>query len=183
MLSISVCWFIRLNNEFAFPDPEPPNVNNMHGWSWISDQFGLCYFVSAFTTSSKLIIFCSILLLHLISSLSLTKYLLVPFACVFIEWIDCVLLSSFELKTILLISFVKTLLNLYCIFNIDLLFFIHSLWFSLSLSMSILLFSRWFILFSSWVVSTAYIIFKFKFSFHDTLFCAFRLFIFTTIIY
>ena len=72
-----------------------------------------------------------IILLHLISSLSLTKSLLVPHAYVSIESIDSILLSSFELKAILLISSVKTLclslLNLCCILNIDLLFFINSL--------------------------------------------------------
>ena len=48
-----------------------------------------------------------------------------------VESIDCILLSSLELKAILLISSVKTLclslLNLCCIFNIDLSFFINSL--------------------------------------------------------
>ena len=37
MLSISDCSFVRLNNEFVFLDPEPPNINNMYGWSRISD--------------------------------------------------------------------------------------------------------------------------------------------------
>ena len=60
------------------------------------------------------------------SSFSLTRYLLVPYAYVFTESIHCTLLSSFELKAILLNSSVKTLclsiLNLCCVFNIDLLF-------------------------------------------------------------
>ena len=85
-----------------------------------------------------------ITLLHLISSFSLTRSLIVPYAYVYIESIDCILLSSFELKAILLVSSVKTLclslLNLCCIFNIDLLFFIISLLFSLLLSMSVLFF-------------------------------------------
>ena len=72
-----------------------------------------------------------IILLHLISCLSPTKSLLIPYAYVSIESIDFILLSSFELKAILLISSVKTfcvsLLNLFCIFIIDLLFFIKSL--------------------------------------------------------
>ena len=67
-----------------------------------------------------------IILLHLISSLSLTKYLFVAYAYrISIELIDCILLSSLELKGVLLISLVKTLcrslLNFCCIFNIDLL--------------------------------------------------------------
>ena len=62
-----------------------------------------------------------------ISSFSLTGTLLVSYAYVSIESINCILLSSFELEVILLISSVKTLhlsiLNLCCIFLIDLLFF------------------------------------------------------------
>ena len=48
-------------------------------------------------------------LLHLISSFSLTKSLLVSYAYVSIKSIDCIILSSSELKAILLISSVKTL--------------------------------------------------------------------------
>ena len=85
-----------------------------------------------------------IILLHHISLLSLTKFLLVPYAYVSIESIDCILLSSFELKAILLISSVKTLclslLNLCCICNISSLFFVNSV----RLSMSILFFSNFF---------------------------------------
>ena len=84
-----------------------------------------------------------IILLHLISFLSLTKLLLVPYAYVSIESIDCILLSSFELKAILLISSVKTfclsLLSLCYIFNIGLLVFINSF----ILSISILFSSRY----------------------------------------
>ena len=63
-----------------------------------------------------------------------------------IESIDCILLSSFELKAILLISPVKTLclsfLNC-CVFNINLLFLMNSLCFLLlqkKVSISIYLF-------------------------------------------
>ena len=62
-------------------------------------------------------------MLHLIPSLSLTKSLLLPYAYVSVESIDCIHLSSFELKPVLLISSVKLLylsiLNLCCIFNND----------------------------------------------------------------
>ena len=72
-----------------------------------------------------------IILLHHISLLSLTKFLLVPYAYVSIESIDCILLSSFELKAILLISLVKTLYlllsNSCCVFIKKLLFFMNSL--------------------------------------------------------
>ena len=62
-------------------------------------------------------------MLHLIPSFSLTKSLLVQYAYVSVESIDCVHLLSFELKPVFLISSVKLLwlsiLNLCCIFNDD----------------------------------------------------------------
>ena len=71
-----------------------------------------------------------IIWLHLISSFSLTKSLLVPYAYISIESLDCVLLSSFEcmkIWLIWLISSVKTLclsfLNLCRGFYINLMFF------------------------------------------------------------
>ena len=89
-----------------------------------------------------------IILLHLISSLALTRYFFVPNAYVHIELIDCILLLSFELKTVLLISSVKIFclsrLNLCGTFLIDLLFFINYL----ILSLSVLFSSRYFVLFS-----------------------------------
>ena len=64
-----------------------------------------------------------------ISSFLLTRFLLVPYAYVSIEWIDCILLSSFQLNAILLTSSIKTLcislLNLFCVFNNDLLFLMN----------------------------------------------------------
>ena len=39
--------YIRFN-EFVFPDPEPPTINVLYGWSGISGQLGLCSFVSYF---------------------------------------------------------------------------------------------------------------------------------------
>ena len=77
-----------------------------------------------------------ITLLYLISSFSLTRFFCLFHMHVFhmyIEPIDCILLSSFELKAVLLISSVKilclSLLNLCCVFNIDLLLFMNSLLF------------------------------------------------------
>ena len=68
--------------------------------------------------------------------------MLVPYAYVSIESIDYILLSLFELKAILLISSVKTLclslLNLFCVFNINLLLFMNSL----GLSTAILIFCK-----------------------------------------
>ena len=93
------------------------------------DYVFLCFFCYIFKVNHFLYSF--IMLLHLISSFSLTRCLLVPFAYVSIKSIDCILLSSFELKAILLISSVKTLcfsvLNLCFAFKIDLLFLINSL--------------------------------------------------------
>ena len=81
--------------------------------------------MSSFVTSSFLC--CFIILLHLISSFLLTRSLLVPYAYVSMESVDCILLSSFELKAILLTSSVKilcfSLLNMCCLFNISLFFY------------------------------------------------------------
>ena len=78
-----------------------------------------------------------IILIHLISSFLHNRFLFVPCAYVSIESVDCILLSSFELKTILLTFSVNTLsfsiLNLCCSFKIDLLFFMSSSWSSLRL--------------------------------------------------
>ena len=67
MLSISGCWSIRLNNEFIFPDPEPPISNILYGWTGICGQFGLCSFMFCCTTSSKVnyFLYRFIILLHL----------------------------------------------------------------------------------------------------------------------
>ena len=98
----------------------------------MSGQSGLCYFIFSCVMSSKLIIlYRFIVLLHLISSFSLSRSLFIPFAYGSIESTDYIRLSLFEFKAILLISSVKTLrlslLNFCCIFNMDLLFLINSL--------------------------------------------------------
>ena len=107
------------------------------------------FFMFSFVTSSRLNIFCNVLLycyclLHLISSFSLNRSLLIPFAYVSVEWIDCFILSLFELKAILTIFSIKTLcfslLNLCCVFNINWLFFTNSLSSFLRLSLPILFF-------------------------------------------
>ena len=65
--------------------------------------------------------YCFIILSRLIFSFLHISSLHVPCAYVSIKSIDCILLSSFELKAILLITSVKTLchslLNLCCAFN------------------------------------------------------------------
>ena len=66
----------------------------------------------------------------LIPSFLHTKSLFIPDAHVAIKSIDCILLSSFELKVILLVYSVKKiclpLLHLCWVFNISLLFFMNS---------------------------------------------------------
>ena len=99
ILSVCGCWFIRLNNEFVFPDPEPLIINILYGWSWISGQsrlFSVVFFFYNIKVNHFLYHF--IILLHLISSLSLTKSLLFPYTYVSIESIDWLVLSSFELE-------------------------------------------------------------------------------------
>ena len=96
-----------------------------------------CYFVFFYNIIKiNHFLYLFIILLHLISSFPLTISLLVPYAYLSIELIDCILLSSFELKAILFISSVKTLclslLNLCCVFNINLLFLMNSLLFFLN---------------------------------------------------
>ena len=77
-----------------------------------------------------------------------TRSLLVPLAYACFKSIDCILLSSLELKSILLIYSVKifcvSLLNLCCVFNISSLFLMNSS----ELSTSVLFLSKYFILFS-----------------------------------
>ena len=106
----------------------------------------LCFFLNIVKVNHFLYRF--IILLHLISSFPLSKSLLVPYAYVSIESIDCIRLSSSELKAIELISSIKTLclslLNFCCVSNI-ILFFYKFFMFSIvakKLSMSILFFSK-----------------------------------------
>ena len=91
-------------------------------------------------------LYCFIIFLYLISSFSLTRSLLVLYAYVSIESIDCILLLSFERKIIVLISPVKTLyvslINLCRVFNINLSAFMTSLWSFLRLFMLISFFPR-----------------------------------------
>ena len=79
------------------------------------DYVLLCFLLQRL--QSELFLRRFIILLHLISYFSLTRSYLVPYAYVSIKSTDCIVLSSFELKAILL--------NLCCIFNINLLFFMN----------------------------------------------------------
>ena len=113
--------FANFNKEFVFPDPEPPIITILYRWSGICGQVGLCS--SMFSFATKLIIFVLlyhiITLLHSISCFSLNRSLLVPYSYFSIESIDYILLSSFELKAILIISSVKALCcSIYALFLI-----------------------------------------------------------------
>ena len=98
-------------------------------------------FTFSFLKSLKIIIF---VLFCYICSILHTSSLLISHAYVSIESIDCILLKSLELYSILLTSSVSTLcfplLNLCWNFSINLLFFMNFYEFSHTLSMSSLVF-------------------------------------------
>ena len=51
-------WFsIKFIDAFVFPDPEPPIINILYGWSEIHGQFLLCTVLFSLTISSKFIIY------------------------------------------------------------------------------------------------------------------------------
>ena len=79
----------------------------------------------------------------------MTRTLLVPYAYASIASIDCIPLSSFEPKAILLVFPLRTLclslLNICCVFNFNLVFFMNSLRSFLRQSMLNLFFSRYFV--------------------------------------
>ena len=104
--------FIRLNNGFVFSDLEPPimydqkyvwMIRNM--WPILIMFFHVffCYIIKV-----NHFLYRFIILLHSISSLSLNEFLLISYAYVSIKSNGCILLSSFELNAILLVSSVKT---------------------------------------------------------------------------
>ena len=118
-------------------------IKNYYFSSYASLTYKFCqYLVADFLH----FLYWFIIWLHLISSFSLTRSLLVPYAYISIESLDCVLLSSFERMKIWLISSVKTLclsfLNLCRGFYINLMFFIDSLWYISRLALFISVFSR-----------------------------------------
>ena len=111
--------------------------------------FLLCHFIVTFLLCHYIVTFYCVIIL---CTFSLNRSLIFPYTCICIKSIDCILLSSFEIKLILLISLVKSLclslLILCSVFNINLLFFMNYLW--PFLRHPILFFSRCFILFSIW---------------------------------
>ena len=97
ILSISGYWFIRLN---VFPNSKPHIINILYGWLGISGQFGLCSFMFSFVTSLKVIFF-----------FVLVYYIVAFNHFFFTYWIDCILLSSFELKSNLIKFFSKSIMH------------------------------------------------------------------------
>ena len=121
-----------LSAKYLFPDTEPPIIRILYEWSKICGQFDLCSFMCSFVTPWKLIIFVWFYYIVIFNFFFFPYLILTRSICICFYRInslhslsDCNLLSSFELKAILLISSVKTLcfslLNLYCVFNINLL--------------------------------------------------------------
>ena len=97
ILSISGRWLVKLNNEFVFPDPEPPSYKYS---VWVFRNFWpiwIMFFYVFFCNIIKVdhFLYHLIILLHLISSFLLARSLLVLYAYVSSELIDCILLSSF----------------------------------------------------------------------------------------
>ena len=94
------------------------------------------------TVLVNLVLYSLITLLHVISSFQCNFSSFVQYVYVSIEPIDCIILISLVLIEILLTSSVNTscssLLNLCYCFNINLLFFMNSLQFSLKVSISTL---------------------------------------------
>ena len=128
-----------------FPELEPPIINIMYRWSGICGQFVLGYFLLSLVISLKLMIFVFYEIATFTSLFLYTSSWLIQYAYVSIEPIDCNLLSSLAVNAILLTSSVNTicfsLLSLCRYFNINFLFIMSSLWFSLRLYTSNLFFS------------------------------------------
>ena len=127
-----------------------------------------------------------LLYFYLISSFLHTKGLFIPYAYVSIKSIDCIALSSFVLKAILLISSLKTLhlslLN-FAVFSILSISYIIFFEFFKAIYISYI-FSFFFVLFSIWAVSKQFCIaIKCTFSFHYTFFSVFRFFILVIIVF
>ena len=90
-------------------------------------------------------LYCSMILLHLIFSFLYSRSLLFPYAYLSTESNDCILLSSFQIKAVLLISVTTlcfSLPNLCCVFNIS--FFYGFFIIFLKIIYIEIIFSKWF---------------------------------------
>ena len=111
--------------------------------------------------------------------------LLIPCAYVSIESIDCILLLSFELKVILLISSVKALylllLNLCCVYFLQIFFVLfYLLYVNLH---QLLSFLNSLFYFQFEILLSIFRNFKIKGFFYNRSFCAFRIFICIIIVF
>ena len=117
----------------------------------------------------------------LISSFSLDRSLPVLYANVSFKSIDCILLSSFELKAILSISSGKilclSLLNFCCVFNTNLLFFMI---FFKTIYINFIFFWMVYFILKLDCFKTVFIIFKFTFFFMTHFFMPFFFFFYFT---
>ena len=110
-----------LNDKFINPEP-PIIIFSIDGQEFVIKPL-------FFSNNIKVDCFCKILLHFYIFLLFflLTMSLLISYACVSMESIDCILLSSFEFNAILLVSSMKILflllLNLCCVFSLNLFFY------------------------------------------------------------
>ena len=99
---------------------------------FLVEFYSSVFFINIIRLMFFYVVLCVILLfLRWISYFSFTSSLLILYAYVSIKLIFVILLSSFKLKGIFLISSVKTCLSLlnHCfVFDINLLFFFYSLW-------------------------------------------------------
>ena len=110
---------ILLHSAFVFSDPKPRTIDILYRWWEICGQFRLCSYMSFLLYNQIYIIYNQIYIIFVIWSFYMYIY------------IYYILLWSFELIAILLISSIKTmcfsLLYLCCAFEITLLFFMNSL--------------------------------------------------------
>ena len=158
MLSISGRWFTKTSDALILPSLEPQIFHILYGSSVLFGQFGFFLMFSLIISSNWIIFVLASYVLHLFFYFLHARSLIVPYACVSIKSIDYIHLSLLPVNAILWTFFVDTLcfflFNLCCDFNIISLFSMNSLWFSLRLSTSTLLFSLFRLLYiSSWVSS------------------------------
>ena len=97
MLSTSGSSFIRLSNEFVFPNPEPPIINIcIDGQEILAKMFFYVFFCNIL---SRLVI-----LLHLISFFSFTRSLLFLYAYIATKSKACIVLSVSQYCLISILS-------------------------------------------------------------------------------
>ena len=104
ILPISSWLFIKFNNAFVFPDPEPPIINILYGWSEIYGHYMLCFIFISIIIKINHLYLLSISHLHTSKAFVVHGYILI-LSKVFN------LLSSLLLSVILLHSSLYTLFS------------------------------------------------------------------------